>query len=53
MKENCCKNCKYAEGYSGLAEHYCSAKGHDIRGEQYDCPKFKENKDEQTIYPRD
>lgn len=43
MKENCCKNCKHSEGYSGLDEHHCAALHHDIRSERYDCEYFVED----------
>lgn len=39
-KENCCKNCANAEGYSGWEAHYCEGYKCYIRAEHYDCPLF-------------
>lgn len=40
MKENCCKNCDNAKGYTGFSDHYCRAFNCGIRAEQYDCSQF-------------
>lgn len=42
-KENCCKNCFYAEDYSGYDDHFCKILNHGIRAEVYDCDKFRES----------
>ena len=39
-KENSCKNCANAKGYTGFSDHYCKAYYCGIRAEQYDCSQF-------------
>lgn len=45
-KENCCKNCANAKDYTGFSDHYCKAYYCGIRAEQYDCPQFIDEDEE-------
>ena len=46
--KNHCKNCRYAEGYGAEDGFYCRAFRRGIKGEQYGCHFFSQNKEAQN-----